>query len=688
MLSRPLIVCLLAGAAALPAPLFAQQAPVPEAEHHDEVIVVTGSTRPVGDTLGGVSVLSGDLLAEELKPSIGETLASQPGVSASGIGPAAARPVLRGLSGERVRLLTDGLGSIDLSSSSADHAVAINPLTAERIEVLRGPAALQFGSSAIGGVVNVLDGRIPRRRPDGVIGAGGMLGYGSAADEKSASLALDVPVGAHWVAHGDAGWSKADDLRTGGYLLSAPFRREARASADTDVRALSDLEGRLPNSDARSSDVAAGLAYVDGGLNLGVSLGAHDAYYGVPIRYSLDPAIEPEAPHIDARQRRVDLRAAVPLTGFLAKAEVRGVVGRYRHFEIADDGAIDTIFRTHGGEVRADLTQADRGGWSGVSGVQYLAKNVTVRGEEKYLPGARQRQLGLFTLQSLETGAWRFEGGGRIERSYLTANADSDLMTPDRARDLTTISASIGGQYGIAAGWKLGLNLSRSARAPALDELFANGPHAGTQAFEVGNPGLDAEVGYGGELSLKHHQGPLHLTLSAFATRFANFIYQAPTGDVSDDLPVYAARQGKATYKGFEVEADADLGTHGGIDWTVEGIADATRAHIDGVGPAPLMPPLRLQGTVRGKAGPIEARLGAEHGFRQNRTAPLETPTPGYTTLNAGLDWTPLADRPRLTLSLDADNILDATVRRSTSLLKDFAPAAGRDIRLSARFSY
>jgi len=182
---------LLAGTMLLATPSFAQEAP-PEDEHHDETIVVTGADRRLGDALGGVTVLSGDLLADDLRPSIGETLASQPGVSAAGIGPAASRPVLRGLGGERVRLLTDGIGSIDLSSSSADHAVAINPLTAERIEVLRGPSALQFGSSAIGGVVNVLDGRIPRRLPDGKAALGAMLGYGSCARGKGASLSVGV----------------------------------------------------------------------------------------------------------------------------------------------------------------------------------------------------------------------------------------------------------------------------------------------------------------------------------------------------------------------------------------------------------------------------------------------------------------------------------------------------------------
>ena len=676
---------ILLASTALSTPALAQQA---DEAHHDEEIVVTGAPRALGDALGGVSVLSGDLLAEELKPSLGETLATQPGVSAGGAGPAASRPVLRGLGGDRVRLLVDGLGSLDVSSSSGDHAVAINPLTAERIEVLRGPAALQFGSSAIGGVVNVLDRRIPRRLPAAPISLDALVGYGSAADERSANLSVDVPLDRHWVVHGDANWSQSDDLDTGGHLLSEPLRDQARASPDPQIRALADLKGRLPNSDAKGNEMAAGLAYIDAALNAGVSVSRHTAFYGVPIRYSLDPAIEPEAPHIDVAQTRVDGRLEVPLGGFLSRAQLRAGGGRYRHFEIGDEGGIETTFRASGGEGRVDLIQSDRSGWGGVSGAQYLSKAIRVEGEEKYLPAADQRQFGLFTLQSLERGPVRIEGGGRIEFSRLTAAADTAIGNPDLERRFTTVSASLGGQYEVADGWKLSLSLSRSARAPSPDELFANGPHAGTQAFEVGDPDLDPEVGLGGEIGVKHHQGAVHLTLSAYATRFSNFLFQAPTGAIEEGLPVYAMRQGKATYRGFEAEVDAKLGSAGGIDWSIEGIADAVRARINNYGPAPLLPPLRLQAGLHAERGPVKARVEVEHAFAHRRTAPLETPTAGYTLVGAGIDWTPMSERPELTLSLAAENLFDAVARRSTSLLKDFAPIAGRDVRLTARLSY
>ena len=176
-----------------------------EAAHPDadQAIVITGSRRSAGDVLGGVAVVDKESLSRELRPSIGETLASQPGVTASSFGPTASRPILRGLQGERVRILVDGIGTLDLSSSDPDHEVTINPLTAERIEVLHGPSALLYGSSAIGGVVNVIDTRIPRHVPDMPVAVDALVQYGSAANERSANASIDAPLGGHFVAHVD-----------------------------------------------------------------------------------------------------------------------------------------------------------------------------------------------------------------------------------------------------------------------------------------------------------------------------------------------------------------------------------------------------------------------------------------------------------------------------------------------------
>ena len=652
-------------------------------------IVVTGRRRRTDDVLGEVSVLGGDDLVSSVRPTLGATLASQPGVSASGSGPNVARPVLRGLAGDRIRILTDGIGSLDVSSSSSDHAVAINPLTASSIEVLHGPAALIFGSSAIGGVINVIDDRIPRKVPDAPLHAQGSVGFGTAANEKLTSGEVDVPVIGHLVAHGDVSWTKNGNLDTGGFVLAKPLRRQAAASPDADIRALASLKGELPNSDGRTFEAAGALAYVNGALNIGASVTRHTANYGVPIRFSLDPAIESEATHIDVHQTRYDARAEIPLGGAFRQLRLRGGYSNYRHAEIAADGEIGSQVFSKGGEGRIDLEQRDSAaGWGGASGVQYLDIRQHIDGDEQFLPPTQQRTVGLFTVQHFEKGRFRIEGGARFEHNDLRADSSSVVGNPDLERRFSTLSLSAGARYAFSPAWSLNLNIARSQRAPSTEELFANGPHGGNASFQVGNPDLDVEKSLGFEVTAKHSSDGLNIGATAYASRFSNFLYEAPTGEIRDDLPVYQARQGRATYSGFEIEGNARLGTAAGIEWGLDGVADATRATIKGFGPAPLIPPLRLLAGITGKAGPVNGRLEVERDWAHKRNSALELPTPGFTLVNASLDWKPLADRPELTLSVAANNIFDVEARRSTSLLKDYAPLAGRDIRLSARVAF
>jgi len=670
----------------------------------DQAIVVTGVRRPAGDVLGGVSVLDEEELTHDMKPSLGDTLADLPGVSASSFGPTASRPILRGLSGERAAVLIDGIGALDLSASDPDHAVAINPLTAERIEVLRGPGALLYSSSVIGGVVNVVDTRIPRKLPTDV-DVDAMLNYGTAANERSGNLGVDVPLGGHLVAHADAAYSKYDDLHVGGYLLSEPLRRQALASPDPDIQALAGLKDTLPNTAGRTDDLAGGVAYVDGELNIGISYNHHDAKYGVPIRFSLDPNIEPEVPTIDAHQDRGDARVNIPIGGFFKIFEFRGGISKYRHAEIEEDGEVGSRFFSNGGEMRADVVQTERGGWGGTTGIQYLSQDARIRGDEKYLPDSRKQNFGLFTLQTLERGPIRFEGGLRVDFSRLHANADETIADiaeefgEDRgeefdvgdapiARSFTPISASIGANYEFIPGWRAGLSLSHSERAPSIDEVFSFGPHGGSQQFLIGDPDIALEKSNGVELSVHRTTGPVHVQGSLYYSRYSNFIFQAPTGEIEDRLPVYEYRQGKADYYGFEVESDVKFGKAMGIDWGGELVADAVRAKIKSFGNAPEIPPFRVLGGLTGSRGQVDARVEVEHVTAQHRTAPIETATPGYTMVNASLDWHPFAANPELTLTLQGNNLFDVNARRAASDLKDYAPLAGRDIRLAARLSF
>lgn len=678
-------------------PAIAQQAPSrDDHDHHDDqpgdVVITAPIARSLEEQLGGTSVVRGEELVRELRPTIGDTLQRQPGVSATSFGPNASRPVLRGLQGDRVRVLSDGIGSFDVSNTSVDHAVAINPLTADRIEVLRGPSALLFGSSAIGGVVNVIDSRIPRRVPNSVhVDALGT--YGSAADERSGSAAVDVPVGSDIVFHVDGSYSKTDDLETGGYILSRALRREAAASDDAEVQALADLKGRLDNTASERWEVAGGAAIVNAGGSLGFSVSHLENTYGVPNRLELvheDDGEEHEHGDVrlDMRQTRFDLRGEVVTGGFIDRLRLRAGIADYRHDELEPTGEIGTSFFSQGLEARLEAVQSTRGNWRGASGVQMVIRNFEARGEEKFVPRSETQAYGVFTVQSFDFGAARAEVGGRYERSIIAAQADADLGNPFIRRTFDTFSGSIGGSVAVIEGLRLGLNAVHSERAPSAEELFSNGPHAGTQSFEVGNPDFGRESSNGIEATLKGGGDGWNVGLSGYYNWFDGFIYQGLTGDEEDGLPVFQYAQADARLYGFEAEASARLATLGGYNVVVDGVADYTRATIDEAGPAPRIPPLRLLGGVEAQGDVADARVEVERVFEQDRIAAFETPTDGYTMVNASLALRPFGRGKGVSLTLAANNIFDVEARRHASVLKDFAPLAGRDIRVSARLSF
>ena len=230
--------------------------------------------------------------------------------------------------------------------------------------------------------------------------------------------------------------------------------------------------------------------------------------------------------------------------------------------------------------------------------------------------------------------------------------------------------------------------MSHSERAPGANELFSFGPHGGSEQFLIGDPDLALEKSNGAELSVHRTTGPVHVQGSVYFSRFSNFIFQAPTGAVEDGLPVYQYRHGKADYYGFELESDVKFGKALGIDWGGEITTDAVRAKIKGFGNAPEIPPFRVLGGLTGTRGQVDGRIEVERAWAQNKTAPNETSTPGFTLVNASLDWHPFAANPELTLSVTANNIFDVDARRHASDLKDYAPLAGRDIRLTARVGF
>jgi iron complex outermembrane recepter protein len=695
---------------ALALPAHAQDAPAPR-DRGDEIVVTAPLRTSESDVLQGTTVLTGEALTRELRSTIGETLTRQPGVSATSFGPNASRPVLRGFQGERVRVLTDGIGSFDVSNTSVDHAVAINPLLAERIEVLRGPAVLLFGSSAVGGVVNVIDTRIPRSLPENGYRVGAIGSYGSAAEDRSLSGAADVAVGRHFVLHVDGSYLKSDDLRTGrGYILSGQQRAAALSQVGLpqdvedgeepiDFAANANLRNRLPNTAAETWTAAVGGSIVTDTGHLGVSYSHYDSLYGVPIRYATEVGQEQEGPRLDVRQDRVDLRAEVQTGGDVLQAiRLRAGYADYRHFELEETGEVGTAFYNKGSEARLELVQADRGGWSGASGVQYFNRNFDVNGEEAFVPRNETNQVGLFTLQQVVAGPFRAEGGLRYEWTDLASRIpvdDARFFGGDR--HFEALSGSLGASYELGQGLRIGLNGSRTERAPSAEELFANGPHAGTQAYELGNPNFRKETSWGVEATVHVHSNAFALDVSAYHSWFKNFIFEnqveqsvceaaADPSGREVDLPCFAYNQADVRYYGIEANASLRLATIGAFAINADAVGDYVRATVEDTGPVPRIPPLRLLGGLEAQSDLLTGRVEVEHVFEQDRIAAFETPTNGFTLVNASVAWKPFGDQ-RTTLLVSANNIFDKLARRHASFLKDFAPLAGRDIRATIRLA-
>lgn len=676
-----------------------------------DIVVTALIPRTQIDILSGSSVISGEDLTRNIRPTLGDTLSRQPGVSSTSYGPNASRPILRGFQGERVRILTDGIGSFDVSNTSVDHAVAINPLTAERIEVLRGPAALLYGSSAVGGVVNVIDTRIPRRVPDEPIHVEGIIGYGSAAEERSASGAVQMPLGSKVVVHLDGSYAKTGDLNTGSFILSDAARAQAAASDEAEIRDLATLRGRLPNTASRRWEVAGGLSVITDGGMLGVSLSRLENLYGVPSRYDLeehdhdDEMLEEDAEahghenvRLNIQQTRADMRAEVaPHGAFVDSIRLRAGWADYQHAEIEEDGAIGTTFLNKSLESRLEVIQTRRNGWDGAFGGQLFIRNFNVIGEEKFLPKNETQQFGLFTLQSLDLGAARIEGGVRYEHTMLSVIADTDLGNPAYRRSFNALSASLGGNYALIPGWRIGLNLSRSERAPSAEELFARGNHAGTQAFELGNPDFTREKSWGVEGTVRGSGSGFTFGLSAFHNWFSDYIYetvvndaacQAVNGGAALEFPCYQYQQADARYYGLEAEATVKLAQIGSYALSAEGVADYVRAKVTHGDAVPRIPPLRLLGALEMASEHVTARVEIEHSFAQKKVATFETTTAGFTLVNASVAFKPFPGNRQTSILLSANNIFNVEARRHASFLKDFAPLAGRDLRVTARFDF
>jgi iron complex outermembrane receptor protein len=685
-----------------PAQSDPQDGPSYDDFHGDIVVRASGVGRL--DVLAGTSVLAGDELHQNMAGQIGEVLAKLPGVSASGFAPGASRPVLRGFSGDRVRVLTDGLGALDASSTSDDHAVSIDPLTAERIEVLRGPAVLLYGSQAIGGAVNVIGKRIPHAVPAEPVHVDAIASVDTASDRREAGASIDVPLGANVAFHVDGSWRKTSDVAIPGYVASPTLRAELLEGADeeedeghldeaAEMRASAAARGTLPNSFTETYDLGAGLAVFSGESNLGVSFGYYDTTYGIPglpgIGHVHEDGGEGEEEHeeegpvsIGLHKYRVDLRGELDLgDGLFDALTTRWGYSEYTHTEFEGD-EVGTVFDVKGIEGRAELVQSQRGNWSGSLGAQYLHQDFEAIGEEAFVPPNTTDQVGVFALQELDFTPFSLEFGGRYENTGI----DAEVLGLSRTFD--TVSGAVGLGLDLAPTLRIGLNGSRAERAPTAQELFANGPHIATQQFEIGNPDLAKESSWGLEAYVRGNLGPARVSASVYRNWFDGFVFLQATGDDEDGLEVYQFLQQDADHFGVEGEISAPLVESDAFKLTADLRGDYVRATLADGSPVPRIPPLSLLGALEAESGPFDARAEVQWFADQNRVATLETPTDSFAMVNLSLAWTPLKGGNNLTLMAQVDNAFDAEGRRHASFTKDFVPLTGRNFRLSARASF
>jgi len=656
-------------------------------------LVITAAPYPLSlDTITtNVDILTTRDLSLVPPAGLGDLISGMPGLRSTAYGPGASRPVIRGLAGPRVLLLQNGVGMIDASSLSPDHAVPTEAGQASRIEVLRGPSTLAYGGSGIGGVVNVLDDRVPSRRPDGRVEGRGAVSWSSVDNGRAASGAAMVDAGPLVLAF-DGSTRRSDDYAT-------PVRPVSdRLAAEEGLVRSADKTLRNVSLEADAWGLGASLVGGDGGF-LGLSVKRTDTGYGLPFKQVVSDS-EPELIRLHMKQTRWDLRGETPVhDGWIEK--VRLAVGRadYEHAEIKiEEGKAGTRFLSDGTEGRVELVMRGSPGRQGAFGLQALTRNLEAIGEEAFIPGVEINEMGVFTLQRFEFGKFGLDAGLRIDARELRADLDGretstpgleaglDWSTTPDTRSFTNVSASAGAFWRPSDPLFLALTLSLSGRAPTEFELFADGPHEGTGTWEVGDPTLSSEEALSLEATLRWTGDSTRVQAHAWAARYDGFIEERPTGEIYDDLPVFNFRQTDADFVGFEVEATQTLLTRaeGRLEASLSG--DVVRGDTD-QGPPPRIPAFGVTGELSWESETLDAAVEIRHVGDQTRTAPFELETDGYTAINASLAWRPLAGTP-VTVSLRGRNLSDAEIREHASYLKDIAPSPGRSVSLGLAFTF
>ncbi|RYE98813.1 MAG: TonB-dependent receptor, partial [Oxalobacteraceae bacterium] len=543
-------------------------------------------------------------------------------------------------------------------------AVAADSATARQIEILRGPAALLYGSGAIGGLVNVINDRIPTTLAPAPTGEAD-LRYGGVDRAKSLSLSLDGAAGAIGL-HVDGNISNASD-----YRIPDNAVQDDPASAS----------GRLPNSYARQNNLGFGLSTVQSWGYIGASVSTQDKRYGIPTE---------EQAQIDMRQNRYDIDSLVrnPFAG-MESARLRIGYTDYEHDELDAAGTPQTNFRNRALETRLELTHERFAGWRGTLGVQANNERfsaLAADGSGATVPATRSNTVAGFLVEEKDVGPVRLSAGARLE---------SVERKPDALRDrrFTLGSGSIGGLWTFQPGYGLGLTGSLAQRAPSTEELYSSGPHEATGTYDIGNPDFTRETSRNLELSLQKTDGLVRWKANLFYNRVKNFVYGDVTGVEVDDSGAAGGefnerifRQGDATIRGAEAEIAYNPR---GAGWSGRLFADTSRGTLENAGNLPLQPASRAGVDVNYRQGPWRSSVTLLRALRQDRLASFETGvTPAYTQLDASVAYTQNFGRHDVTWFLIGRNLLNEDIRYATSVLRNEVPQPGRNLIVGVRTAF
>jgi len=665
-----------------------------------------------------VDVLAGERLDEQKAGTLGDTVAKLPGVQSTFFGPGVGRPIIRGQEGPRVAVLSNGMGNMDASTVSADHATSIEPFLADQIEVLKGPATLLFGSGAIGGAVNVVDGRIARELPDRPLSGRAELRGNSVNDERSGMFRLDG-VSGNVVLHVDGLVRNGDDYRIPGYAVIDGLEDHSghdHEDGDTDEP----RRGRLDNSSVRTRAGGVGATWLGEEGYFGVSASTYRTNYGIPNGahvhadddhdhdHDHDHGDEEEGDEHDVRidmvQNRFEAKGGIyQPTSFLKNISLRTAYTDYEHTEL-EAGTPATRFTNRGIEGRLEAVQEQIGGWDGAFGLQFGNSDFGAKGEEAFVPDTATKNIGLFVLQEKQFGPFKLELGGRHDQVKLDPTGDY------RARKFDATNLSAAGIWTLNDAVDLRFGIDSSERAPTNEELYAAGAHIATRSLEIGDANLKTERGQRVELGIHTHSDRVDFSASIYQTKFKDFIYLADTG-VVESLPVRLWTQQDATFKGAEAEALFHLFEGSAGDWDLRVFGDYVKAELDGSGSRsvdiavphgdhnhnytvdlantgylPRIAPGRVGADLRWSKDGWRASVGAVRYSSQKDVAQNEDPSNGYTLVDAHFAYRwDRTDSNSYEVFLDGSNLTNREVRPHTSLLRDYSPLPGRGVAFGIR---